>query len=113
MFLLCCGLFPLCWANLLSTTDTSLTGWGQTGVRSLDRRVPLLAYKLPGAESCLPGTDLFSPLSQGLSWDFQDGQHGGSVSCKTPVGFTVAHPTQACTPSPPLVSRQVPLLESS
>ncbi len=65
---------------------------GQTGVRSLDRRVPLFAHKLSGAVSCLPGTDSLSPLSQGVSCDCQDGQHGGSISYKPPGGFTAAHP---------------------
>ncbi len=36
---------------------------GQTGVQSLDRRVPLLAHKLPGAENFLPSIDSLSPLS--------------------------------------------------
>ncbi len=36
-----------------------------TSVWSLDRGVPLLAHKLPGAESCHPGTDSLSPLTQG------------------------------------------------
>ncbi len=47
-----------------------------------------------------------------MSCDCQDGQHGGSIPYKSPRGFTVAHPKQACTPSPPLGSGQVPLLES-
>ncbi len=81
-------------------------------VRSLDRRVPLLAHKLPGAKSRLPGTDSLSPLTQGVSCDCQDRQHGGSVPHKSPRGLTVAHPKQACTLSPPLGSGQVPLLES-
>ncbi len=67
---------------------------GKTGVRSLDRRVPLLAHKLSGAQSCFPGTDSFSPLSQGASCDCQDEQHGGSVSCKPQGGFTVVHTKQ-------------------
>ncbi len=53
---------------------------------SLDRRVPLLAHKLPGAESCLPGMDSFSPLSQGVLHGCQDGQHGNSVLCNPPGG---------------------------
>ncbi len=69
---------------------------------SLDRRVPLLAHKLPGAESHLPGTDSLSALTQGVSCDCQDGQHGGSIPYKSLRGFTVSHPKQACTPSPPL-----------
>ncbi len=85
---------------------------GQTSVRSLDRRVPLLAHKLPGAKSRLPGTDSLSPLTQGVSCDCQDRQHGGSIPYKSPRGFTVTHPKKACTPSPPLGSGQVPLLES-
>ncbi len=84
-------------------------------MRSLDERVPLLAQKQSGAESRLPGTDSLSPLTQGVSCDCQDGQHGGSIpyTCKSPRGFTFAHPKQTCTPSSPLDSGQAPLLESS
>ncbi len=99
------------------TTDTSMTGWGsvfrrQTGTQCLDRRVPLLAHELPGAQSCLPGTDSLSPLSQEVSCDSQDGQHGGGIPHKSARGFKVTHPEQACIPSSPLVSRQIPLPES-
>ncbi len=31
----------------------------QTGERGIDRRVPLLAHKLPGTQGCLPGFDVF------------------------------------------------------
>ncbi len=68
-----------------------------TGMQSLDRRVSLLAHKLHGAESHLPSTDSFSPFTQGVSCDCQDGQHGGSIPYKSPRGFTVTHPKQACT----------------
>ncbi len=85
----------------------------QTSARCLDRRVPLLAHTLPGAQSRLPGTDSLSPLSQRVSCDCQDGQHGGGILHKSLRGFMVAHPEQACTPSSPLVSEQVPLPESS
>ncbi len=81
-------------------------------MRSLDRRVPLLAHKLPGAESHLPGTDSLSPLTQGVSCYCQDRQHGGSIPYKSPRGLTVAHPKPAYMLSPPLGSGQVPLLES-
>ncbi len=81
-------------------------------MQSLDNRVPLLAHKLPGAKSRLPGTDSLSPLVQGVSCDCQDGQHGGSIPYKSPRGFTVTHPKQACTSFSPLGSGQVPLLES-
>ncbi len=37
----------------------------QTGEREMDRRVPLLAHKLPGAQGCLPGFDVFLPILQG------------------------------------------------
>ncbi len=47
-----------------------------------------------------------------MSCDCQDGQHGCIIPYKSPRGFTVAHPKQACTLSPPLGSGQVPLLES-
>ncbi len=69
----------------------------------MDRRVPFLAHKLPGAQSCLPGFDAFSPRSWEASYNSQDGQHGGSV----------AHPGQACAPSSPLVPGQVPFLKGS
>ncbi len=39
----------------------------QTGERGLDRRVPLLAHKLPGTQGCLPVFDVFSPRPQGAS----------------------------------------------
>ncbi len=47
-----------------------------------------------------------------MSCDCQDGQHGCIIPYKSPRGFTVAYPKQACTLSPPLGSGQVPLLES-
>ncbi len=84
----------------------------QTGTRCLDWRVPLLAHKLPGAQNRLPGTYSLSPPSQKVSCNSQDGNHGGGIPHKLPRGFTVAHPEQACEPSSPLVSRQVPLPES-
>ncbi len=84
----------------------------QTGARFLDRIIPLLAHKLPEAQSCLPGTYSLSPPSQEVSCECQDGQHGGGIPHKSPRGFTVAHPEQACAPSFPLVSGQVPLPES-
>ncbi len=41
----------------------------QTGERGVNGRVPLLAYKLPGTQGCLPGRkyvfDVFSPRSRG------------------------------------------------
>ncbi len=67
---------------------------GQTGMQSLDRSVPLLIHKVPGAKSRLPGTYSLSPLTQGVSCDCQDGQHGGSIPYKSPRGFTIAHPKQ-------------------
>ncbi len=83
----------------------------QTGERRVDGRVPLLAYKLPGTQGCLPGFDVFSPRSRGVSYHSQNGQYGGCVSHKPSGRFTVAHPGQACTPSSPLVPGQVPLFE--
>ncbi len=83
----------------------------QTGERGVDGRVPLLAYKLPGTQGCLPGFDVFSPRSRGVSYHSQDGQYGGCVPHKPSRRFTVAHPGQACAPSSPLVPRQVPLFE--
>ncbi len=79
----------------------------QTGERGVEGRVPLLAYKLPGTQGCLPGFEVFSPRSRGVSYHSQDGQYGG----KPPRRFKVAHPGQACAPSSPLVPRQVPLFE--
>ncbi len=38
----------------------------QTGERGMDRRVPLLAHKLPGTQGCLPGFDVFLPSSGGI-----------------------------------------------
>ncbi len=45
----------------------------------MDRRVPFLAHKLPGAQGCLPCFDSFSPRSWEASCNSQDGQQG-SVS---------------------------------
>ncbi len=73
----------------------------QTGERGMDRRVPLLAHKLPGTQGCLPGFDVFSPCPGGASYHSQDGQHGGCVPHKPSGRFTVAHPGQACAPSSP------------
>ncbi len=77
----------------------------------VEGRVPLLAYKLPGTQGCLPGFEVFSPRSRGVSYHSQDGQYGGCVPHKPPRRFKVAHPGQACAPSSPLVPRQVPLFE--
>ncbi len=82
----------------------------QTGERGVEGRVPLLAYKLPGTQGCLPGFEVFSPRSRGVSYS-QDGQYGGCVPHKPSRRFTVTHPGQACTLSSPLVPRQVPLFE--
>ncbi len=59
---------------------------GQTGVRGMDRTVPFLAHKLPGAQSRLPGFDSFSPRSWEASCNSQDGQHGDSVPHKLSGG---------------------------
>ncbi len=83
----------------------------QTGERGVEGRVPLLAYKLPGTQGCLPGFEVFSPRSRGVSYHSQDGQYSGCVPHKPPRRFTVAHPGQACAQSSPLVPRQVPLFE--
>ncbi len=45
----------------------------QTGERGVEGRVPLLAYKLPGTQGCLPGFEVFSPRSRGVSYHSQDG----------------------------------------
>ncbi len=62
----------------------------QTGEPEMDRRVPLLAHKLPGTQGRLPGFDVFSPCPRGASYHSQNGQHGGCVPHKPPGGFTVA-----------------------
>ncbi len=85
----------------------------QTGERGMDRRVPLLAHKLPGTQGCLSGFDVFSPCPRGASYHSQDRQHGGCVPHKPSGRFTVAHPGQACAPSSPLVPVQVHVLEGS
>ncbi len=56
----------------------------QTGERGMEGRVPLLAYKLPGTQGCLPGFEVFSPRSRGVSYHSQDGQYGGCVPHKPP-----------------------------
>ncbi len=83
----------------------------QTGERGVEGRVPLLSYKLPGTQGCLPGFEVFSPHCWGVSYHSQDGQYGGCVPHKPPRRFKVAHPGQACASSSPLVPRQVPLFE--
>ncbi len=83
----------------------------KAGEWRVEGRVPLLAFKLPGTQSCLPGFEVFSPRSRGVSYHIQDGQYGGCVPHKPPRRFKVAHPGQACAPSSPLVPRQVPLFE--
>ncbi len=83
----------------------------QTCERRVEGRVPLLAYKLPGTQGCLPGLEVFSPRSRGVSYHSQDGQYGGCVPHKPPRRFKVAHPRQACASSSPLVPRQVPFFE--
>ncbi len=87
--------------------SVSIREWG------MDRRVPFLAHKLPGTQSCLPGFDAFSPRSWEASYNSQNGQYGGSVPHKPSRGFRVAHPGQACAPSSPLVPGQVPFLKGS
>ncbi len=84
----------------------------QTGERGVDGRVPFLAYKLPGTQGCLPGFEVFSPRSRGVSYHSQNGQYGGCVPHKPPGRFTVAHLGQACLSSP-LVPGQVPFFEGS
>ncbi len=40
----------------------------QTGERGVEGRVPLLVYKLPRTQGCLPGFEVFSPRSRGVSY---------------------------------------------
>ncbi len=84
----------------------------KAGEWRVEGRVPLLAYKLPETQGCLPGFEVFSPRSRGVSYHSQDGQYGGCVTHKPPRRFKVAHPGQACAPSSPLVPRQVPSLRA-
>ncbi len=49
------------------------------GRRRVEGRVPLLAYKLPGTQGCLPGFEVFSPHSRGASYYSQDGQYGRTL----------------------------------
>ncbi len=51
----------------------------QTDEKGVDGRVPSLAYKLPGTQGCLPGFEVFSPRSRGVSYHSQNGQYGGCV----------------------------------
>ncbi len=83
----------------------------KAGEWRVEGRVPLLAYKLPGTQGCLPGFEVFSPRSRRVSYHSQDGQYGGCVSHRPPRRFKVAHLGQACAPSSLLVPRQVPLFE--
>ncbi len=64
----------------------------KAGEWRVEGRVPLLAYKLPGTQGCLPGFEVFSPRSRGASCHSQDGQYGGCVPHKPPRRFKVAHP---------------------
>ncbi len=81
------------------TKDASMTGWGavwgQTGEQGVDGRVPLLAYKLPGTQGCLPGFEVFFPRSRGVSYHSQNGQYGGCVPHKPSGRVRVAHLGQA------------------
>ncbi len=77
----------------------------QAGERGVEGRVPLLAYKLPGTQGCLPGFEVFSPRSRGVSYHSQDGQYGGCVPHKPPRRFKVAHPGHRCV-RPPMAECQ-------
>ncbi len=59
----------------------------KAGEWRVEGRVPLLAYKLPGTQGCLPGFEVFSPRSRGASYYSQDGQYGGCVPHKPPRRF--------------------------
>ncbi len=94
------------------TTDASMRGWGAV-FEGRPARVPFLAYKLPGTQGCLPGFEVLSPRSRGVSYHSQNGQYGGCVPHKPSGRLTVAHLGQACVPSSPLVPGQVPFFEGS
>ncbi len=64
----------------------------KAGEWRVEGRVPLLAYKLPETQGCLPGFEVFSPRSRGVSYHSQDGQYGGCVTHKPPRRFKVAQP---------------------
>ncbi len=51
----------------------------KAGEWRVEGRVPLLAYKLPGTQGCLPGFEVFSPRSRGASYYSQDGQYGRTL----------------------------------
>ncbi len=99
------------------TTDASMTGWGAVfewkagGVESGRKKVPLLAYKLPGTQGCLPGFEVFSPRSRGAHVIVRTDHMAVCSPHKPPRRFKVAHPWTVCAPSSPLVPRQVPLFE--
>ncbi len=87
------------------TTDASLTDWGMVfegrpacGVWTRE----FLSWHI----NFLALIHFLTSL-RGVSCDCQDGQHGGSIPYKLPGEFMVAHPKQACTPSPTLDSGQV------
>ncbi len=96
------------------TMDASMTGWGavfEGRPASGEWKEEFLSGHINCLElGCLPGFEVFSPRSRGVSYS-QDGQYGGCVPHKPSRRFTVAHPGQACAPSSPLVPRQVPLLK--
>ncbi len=52
----------------------------QTDERGVEGRVPLWSYKLPGTQGCLPGFEVFSPRSRGVSYHSQNGQYMAVVS---------------------------------
>ncbi len=62
----------------------------KAGEWRVEGRVPLLAYKLPGTQGCLPGFEVFSPRSRGASYYVRTDNmavvshincQGGSKSC--------------------------------
>ncbi len=96
------------------TTDASMTGWGavfEGRPASGEWTEEFLSWHI----NCLELRAVFLALMYFLpvlgGYHSQNGQYGSCVPHKPPRRFTVAHPGQACVPSSPLVSRQVPLFE--
>ncbi len=98
------------------TTDASMTGWGavfEGRPASGEWKEEFLSWHINCLElrAVFLALKYFLPVLGGLSYHSQDGQYGGCVPHKPSRRFMVTHPGQACAPSSPLVSRQVPLFE--
>ncbi len=99
------------------TRDASLTGWGAVFQGRPACRVwtgELLSWHINGLElrAVFLAPIHFLPSLKGCHVIVSTDNMAVESHINRQGGFTVAHPKQACTPSPPLDSRQVPLLES-